>query len=412
MKLKRIAIGYITLMMALTGQLNSGQYEASSVNPILLWNTFLVVAIECNVAVDDSGNVYVMGESSETWGSPIRPFSDSYDAFVAKLDSSGVLQWNTFLGGDGPEMSSGEPLAVDGSGNVYVLGISSATWGSPIRAHSGTGCDAFVAKLDSSGVLQWNTFLGGDAPRGDFGRGIAVDGAGNVCVTGDSYGSWGIPIRPFYVVGNGNNFNGFVAKLDPSGALQWNTFLGGGYGDAGMDIAIGGAGDVYVAGNSASTWGRPIRPYSGAFIGDDDVFVAKLNSSGALQWNTFLGGKGSDEGRAIAIDGSGNVCITGWSAETWGRPIYPYSGKYTNTFTAKLALSGELKWNTFLAGVDDAALGFSIAADISGNVYITGRYGVYYAQQYAFEAKFNSRGVLQWNNIFGDAYSARLGYRR
>jgi hypothetical protein len=411
-QLKRIPFGVgfcLILVLAVNGQSNIGQSKSLSVNPILLWNAFLVVAIECDVAVDGSGNVYVMGDSSATWGSPIRPFSDSGDAFVAKLDSSGALQWNTFLGGDGLDMSSGETLAIDGSGNVYATGTSNSTWGSPIRAHSGTGCDAFVAKLDSSGALLWNTFLGGDTPHGDFGRGIAVDGSGNVCVTGDSYGSWGNPIRPFYVVGNGNNYTGFVAKLDSSGALQWNTFLGGGYGDAGMDIAIGGAGDVYVAGNSASTWGRPIRSYSGAFIGDDDVFVAKLNSSGALQWNTFLGGKGSDEGRAIAIDGSGNVCITGWSAETWGRPICPYSGKYNNTFTAKLASSGALKWNTFLAGVDDSALGFGIAADISGNVYITGRYGVYYAQQYAFEAKLNSRGLLQWNNIFGDAYTHGSG---
>ena len=70
-----------------------------------------------------------------------------------------VLSWNTFLGGSGNDYGNG--IAVDTSGNVYVTGYSYATWGSPVRPYSGGSADAFVAKLNGSGALQWNTFLGG-----------------------------------------------------------------------------------------------------------------------------------------------------------------------------------------------------------------------------------------------------------
>ena len=91
-----------------------------------------------------------------------------------------TLTWNTFLGAGGNDYA--QAIAVDGSGNVYVAGYSSATWGSPVRAF-GTGDDGFVAKLDSSGNLIWNTFLGGARGR-LMSTAIAVDGSGNVYVTG------------------------------------------------------------------------------------------------------------------------------------------------------------------------------------------------------------------------------------
>jgi len=121
---------------------------------------------------------------------PVRPFSGSYVAFAAKLDGSGVLQWNTFLGGS--SYSNGTGIAVDKSGNVYVAGTSYATWGSPVRPFSGSR-DAFAAKLNGSGILQWNTFLGESTLYSsyDSGTGIAVDTSGNVYVAGTSGASWG-----------------------------------------------------------------------------------------------------------------------------------------------------------------------------------------------------------------------------
>ncbi len=94
--------------------------------------------------MDGSGNVYIAGSSYQTWGSPVNPFAGAfgYDAFAAKLNGSGVLQWHTFMGSSTREFCRG--IAVDSSGNVYVVGSSDATWGSPVNAHAGND-DAFAA---------------------------------------------------------------------------------------------------------------------------------------------------------------------------------------------------------------------------------------------------------------------------
>jgi hypothetical protein len=107
-----------------------------------------------------------------------------YDpAYQLTIDPT--LQWHTFMGSSSDDFGRG--IAVDGSGNVYVAGDSDATWGSPVNAHAGDW-DAFVAKLDSSGDRQWNTFMGSSSY--DSGLGITVDGSGNVYVTGQSDATW------------------------------------------------------------------------------------------------------------------------------------------------------------------------------------------------------------------------------
>ena len=377
-----------------------------AIDPVMSWNTFLGSTpddLGQAIAVDTSGNVYVSGSSAATWGTPVRAYSGGNDAFVAKLNSSGVLQWNTFLGA--ATYDSGWGLAVDSDGNVYVTGQSTATWESPIRAFSGVQ-DAFVAKLNSSGVLQWNTFLGG--LKSDAGRGVAEYKHGNVYVTGISDGTWGTPVNPF--VGSGGFSDAFIARLDTSGALQWNTFLGSANDDFGFSIALDTAANIYLTGAGAATWGTPVRP----FTGNSDVFVAKLNYSGGLLWNTFLGGASDDYGWALAIDSIGNIYLTGESSTTWGTPIRAYTGGL-DSFVAKLNNSGALLWNTFL-GSSDADSGAAIAVDSDGDIYVTGSSSATwgtplkpfiggYLQSDAFIAKMNGSGALQWNTFLGSGYT-------
>jgi len=370
------------------------------IDPVLSWNTFLGGSgndVGFGIAVDTSGNVYVAGQSLATWGSPVRPFTGSgyNDAFAAKLNNNGVLQWNTFLGGSKDDLGRG--ITVDTSGNVYVTGWSYATWGSPVRPFTGSGyTDAFAAKLNNSGVLQWSTFLGGSG--NDYSYGIAVDTSGNVYVAGYSYATWGVPIRPFA----GGTDDGFAAKLNGSGTLQWNTFLGGSGWDEGYGIALDTSGNVYVTGESEATWGVPIRPIGGS----RDAFAAKLSVSGVLQWNTFLGSSLDDYGYGIALDTSGNVYVTGKSLATWGSPVRPYTGNY-DAFAAKLNGSGALQWNSFLGG-SNVDYGWGIAVDTSGNVYVAGQsaatwgspVGPFASSSDAFVAKLLNKDVK--NDFNGD----------
>jgi hypothetical protein len=388
------------LISELEVRFEAGSYDSRYplvIDPVLSWNTFLggsEIEYGLGIAVDTSGNVYVTGYSGATWGSPVRPYAGSLDAFAAKLDGSGALQWNTFLGS--ASYDDGWAIAVDTSGNVYVTGTSYATWGSPVRPYSGYYEDAFAAKLNESGVLQWNTFMGGS--ESDYGRGIAVDTNGNVYVTGYSGASWGSPVRPI-----AGAFDAFAAKLNNNGALQWNTFLGSLTSDSGWAIAVDSSGNVYVAGWSGLTWGSPVR----TFAGGRDAFVAKLNGSGALQWNTFLGSSSDDVSNAIAVDTSGNVYVAGYSGASWGSPVRPFGGN-CDAFVAKLNGSGALQWNTFLGG-SDYDFGNAIAVDMSGNVYVAGdspaSWGSpvrpYAGSLDAFAAKLDGSGALQWNAFLG-----------
>jgi hypothetical protein len=298
------------------------------IDPTLAWNTFLGSGSDdygYGIVVDGSGNVYVVGTSSAAWGIPVNAYAGGDDAFVTKLNSSGVRQWHTFLGSGSWDIGKG--IAVDGSGNVYVVGTSHATWGVPVNAFAGGPVDAFTAKLNSNGALQWNTFLG--SQDWDTGSGVTVDGSGNIYVLGSSGATWGIPVSAHA----GGYGDAFAAKLNNSGVRQWNTFLGSGSDDYGNSIAVDGSRNVYVVGISGATWGTPVNAFAG---GKYDAFAAKLNSSGALQWHTFLGSVSEDWGYGISVDGGGSVYIVGDSDATWGTPVNPHAGG-VDAFVAKLA---------------------------------------------------------------------------
>jgi len=346
-----------------------------------------------DIALDSDRNVYLAGYSSASWGSPVGAFNGYLDAYVAKLSSSGGLVWNTFLGSAGTDVATG--LSTNGDAEVYVGGYSSATWGSPVREYT-SGDDAFAARLSSLGELEWNTFLGGSS--NDYGDDIVLDGDENVHVVGSSYATWGSPVR-VYTADN----DCFVAELTSSGELNWNTFLGGSGHDRGNAVALDGDAGVYVAGYSGATWGTPILAHAGG----DDAFAAKLNSSGGLMWNTFLGGTAFDIGTGIAVDNGWRVYVTGTSNRTWGSPVLPFAGS-ADAFVVKLSNSGALTWNSFLGSSADDS-GRSIAVDDSGNSYECGTSSASWGTpvrgfaggQDAQIAELGTSGALIWNTFVG-----------
>ena len=236
-----------------------------------------------------------------------RPLSAQVAFAVGAYDASQplwidpTLTWLTFLGGGGTDTA--DDIAVDANGNVYVVGNSNAAWGSPVRAYTASQ-DAFVAKLDSGGALIWHTFLGGSEV--DRGYDIAVDANGNVYVVGNSNAAWGSPrcarIRQVRM----GTWRNWIQVARPT----WHAFMGGSGLDDSIGVAADGNGNVYVSGKSNATWGTspaPIRPYSAG----EDAYAAKLNSAGARQWLTFLGGSGNETGYDIAVDPNGLVYVAG-----------------------------------------------------------------------------------------------------
>lgn len=367
------------------------------IDPTLTWHTFLGgVGVDqvCSILADASGNLYVGGQSNSTWGSPIRAYTGNRDAFLARLDSTGKVIWNTFLGGKG-EDGCVAGIAMDGNGNIFVGGTSGG-WGQPLRNNSGNW-DAFVAKLDSKGTIIWNTFLGG--PLTDYGDSLGVDRDDNVYIGGTSQTTWGSPVRTF----RGGVWDAFAAKLSSDGALIWNTFVSGPGDDEFKDLAVDGDGNLYEVGLTNASWGSPLREYSGNF----DAFVTRIDKHGALIWNTFLGSAGNDAAYGIALDNSGRVYVVGDSHAPWGSPLRGFSGAL-DTFVGQLDSNGYLLWNTFLGGPGSDG-GNDIHVDDSGRVHVGGNSNASWGNPLrnhsggfdSFAAELNSSGFLIWNTFLG-----------
>ena len=293
--------------------------------------------IVSGIATGPDGSFYVTGKSSSSWGSPLRAYASGDDVFVAKITSSGEIEWLTFLGGSGNDSSAG--ICLDSSGNVYVAGTSSAAWGEPVRAYA-SGNDCFVARLGSTGALSWNTFIGGSGI--DTAGGICASGT-SVFISGSSSAAWGVPVNPF---ASGSDI--FCAMINSSGNVSWSTFAGGTGDDYGKCIATDGT-SLYVGGYSSASWGSPVRGFGS---GSDAVVVKLTQSDGIRSLHTFLGGNGSEYGLGIAAGTEGRIYLTGYGTGSWGNPVRTYSGA-DDGFAACINTSLALSWNTFLGGEGD-----------------------------------------------------------
>ena len=388
--------------------------ETLVIDPLLAWSSYLggsSLDRGNGIAVDGAGDVLVTGETeSSGWvsGGSDTSLGGDTDAFVAKLSSEGAHLWSTYLGGESSEEGYG--IAVDGAGDVLVTGTTqSSDWVSGgFDTSLDGGTDAFAAKLSGAGAHVWSTYLGGGSS--DLGSGIAADGSGNVLVTGYTQSSdWAS--GGFDTSQNGDR-DAFVAKLSGAGAHVWSTYLGGSDGDFGTGIATVGAGDVLVTGYTQSS-GWVSGGFDTSYGGSNDAFVAKLNGAGAHVWSTYLGGGDGDEGHSIAVDGSGDVLVTGETESSgWVSGGFDTSQNgHRDVFVAKLSGVGAHLWSTYLGG-ESSEEGYGIAVDGVGGVLVTGTtYSsdwvsggfdtTYNGDGDTFVAKLSGAGAHEWSTYLG-----------
>ena len=277
------------------------------------------------IALDDSGNVYVTGIA---WG-----YGNDSDYGTVKYNSAGEQQWVARYDGPGHNLDTATAIAVDSAGNVYVTGRSPGL---------GTYYDYATIKYSASGQEEWVARYNGPGNGIDSAYAMAVDGSGNVYVTGISFGS-------------GTDYDATTIKYSPSGEELWVARYNGpgnGY-DAGYAIVLDGSGNVIVTGSSISTT-------------DYDYLTIKYNAAGQQQWVTRYRGpaSGQDEATYITVDRVDNVYVTGYS--TGLGTDYDYA-------TIKYSPSGDEQWVARYNGTGnfgDVASG--VAVDSSGNVYVTG----------------------------------------
>ena len=343
---RRPVSGAFTLLADNSVGFSIGVYDPSRpliIDPTLVYSTYLGGSNQDQInaiAVDSSGAAYLTGVTEST-NYPITPgvFRSTFsNAFVTKLNASGTaLVYSSFLGGSGGASGgdSGLAIAVDASGDAYVVGSSYSTnfpvtagaYQATNKAAAQSGSTGFVVKINPAGTaLLYGTYLGGTLT--DNSTSVAIDSAGDAYVAGFAYSSNFPTTSGAYQTTNKSatdyGWNQFLAKLNPTGsALIYSTYIGGSgdYSSAGnMHVAIDSSGDAYLAGIALSTdfptTAGAYQTTNKANSGHYNITLAKFNSTASsLIYSTYLGGTGSNYGddspNGLAVDSSGNAYFSG-----------------------------------------------------------------------------------------------------
>ena len=349
----------------------------------LLWYTYYIgnnYTMGAGIAIGDSAKVYLVGYTPSisgisTKGAYQTSLAGVDNAYLAKFNPNGTISWATYFGGNNITQATG--ITTDDSENVYISGITTSTKGLASSGEYQTYLrgtqNTFLAKFTPSGNLSWSTYYGGN--NTEVCNGVAADDS-TVYITGWTSSTSGIASSGAYQTSLSGNYDAFLARFTKSGKLSWGTFYGGNGYAIGNGLAIGDSGSIDIVGNTTSDSGITTpNSYQKLYAGGTDVFLAKFTFSGVKRWATYYGGNEADAGYSIVTDGSKNIYLAGNSFSDSGIStccVY----KTTNSggpdaVLAKFTPDGNLSWATYYGGTgSDGA--YSIALDTFGNVYITG----------------------------------------
>jgi len=304
---------------------------------------------------------------------------------------------------------SAGPVAVDGAGNLYVVGQFAGMVdfdpGSGVDNHTSNGdADASLSKFDSSGKFLWAKTWGGS--KRDVAYGVGVDSAGNAYVVGPFRGT--VDFDPDPAITNTHTSNAtsdpvyenniYLSKFAPDGTLQWvrtwgPTYITGSFGAEGYSIAVDGN-YLYVVGDfsgdqtdfnpwGSHDWHTNHLPTSGPIF--FDAFLSKFDLNGNFQWAKTWGGEGYDDGPGVAVDGAHNVYVAGMYASQninfdpaggnggLGHPAHN-SGSQVDVFLSKFDASGNFQWVKTWGGQDTEEATGTVVVDGENNVYVAGRF--------------------------------------
>jgi hypothetical protein len=269
-----------------------------------------------------------------------------------------LLKWYCTWGGE--DRDRGYGVAVDSSGNVYLVGTT--------LSFGAGGWDIVLIKYDGNGMQQWNRTWGGG--NWDYGYGVTVDSSENVYLAGgtESFGVGGLDM--------------VLVKYDGNGVQQWNRTWGGGDHDCGNRVVLDSSENIYLTGVTASF---------GA--GYSDMIMVKYYGNGTQQWNCTWGGDDNDYSNGMAVDSSDNVYLAG-GTESFGAGV-------DDMVLIKYDGNGVQQWNRTWGG-EDTDGGYGITVDSSGDVYFAGRtdsFGVGGSDMVL--VKYDGNGIQQWNRTWG-----------
>lgn len=339
------------------------------------------------ITVDAAGNVYTTGFFTETVDFDPGPgvtnltaFEDE-DAFVCKMDNTGKFLWAKSF--EGTNYQSGLSIAVDAQGNVYTGGIffgrvdfdpgpavfNITTFGNK---------DDYISKLDAQGNFLWAKQIGG--ANNDRLNSITLDNEGNLLVTGYFFGEADFDPGPqVLALNSAGNADIFLLKLNSvTGNFIWVDQIGGPSFDAAYSVKVNAGGNILICGFFFGS--VDFDPGAGDTtlnsVGDDDVFILKLDKDGKYIWVKQMGGSLYDRASSLCFDDSSNILVTGYFDGT--ADFDPGTGVFNITalgkddaFIVKLDSNGIFNWAKALSGTS-LQRPYIIATDVAGYVYTVG----------------------------------------
>lgn len=343
---------------------------------------------------------------------PNSKFSKVQDTYITKISDLSDSTYKMVLIDLGLGLGDdfGISIKTDKVGNIYVLGVFTGigTFHTLEKESMGKK-DIFLAKYDVKGVFQWVQSMGGI--NDDEGKSIDIDSVGNIYITGfyDEFATFGnIKI-------SGKSQEVFLAKCNSLGIFQWVKTAGGDRYDSGYSVALDKLGNVYVTGSFMGSIKFDTLSLSEktSNFPTIDIFVAKYNNSGVIQWVQSVGGDGIDRPQKIAIDNVGDVCITGnFTKKALFGNITKASEGTINVFILKYNAFGKLKWVQTTEAISNTSTHCNATVlDKYGNIYITGDFDALTTfgdktinsngGQDIFVAKCNNAGKWQWVESIG-----------
>ena len=339
------------------------------------------------ISTDNNGNVIHVGNFGGTFdadpgsGTTNLTSSGSNDISISKFDTGGNLIWAKSIGGPLLETVAGLDIASDGS--IYVSGGFQGTVDfdpstGVQNVTSNGGSDLFLLKLDSNGDFQWVYTAG--STQEDFANDAVVDNNDNVYLTGSFRNTvdFDAGLGTSNLTSHGGK-DGYVVKLDPTGAFISNHHLGGTSDIQPYGIIVDISNDIYVVGEYMGTVNLDVAngPQNYTSAGDLDAFLMKLNQGSTFSWAHSLGSATRDQGADLTIDLDNNVIYGGAFSGTVDFDPDPVD---TDIKTAVAGLdialvkfdsNGDYIFSAVAGGNNDDAI-TGISVDGNNNIYASG----------------------------------------
>ena len=321
------------------------------------------------------------------------------DVWLVKTNSIGNLQWQKCFGGTLDDYGFSIQQTTDGG--FILTGYTYSNNGDVSGNHG--NADVWVAKLNTAGILQWQKCFGGLSS--EAGTSIQQTSDGGYVLVGFTFSNNGD------VSGNHGEGDIWVVKLNSSGILQWQKCYGGVSYDECSDIKQTSDGGFILTGRTTSNDGDVSGNHGGSSPNNpptyaaSDYWVIKLNSSGVILWQKCFGGTSDEYSGSVQQTSDGGFILTGYTYSNNGDVSGNHGG--ADIWVAKLNTAGVLQWQKCFGGTSDD-WGSSIKQTNDGGFILTGRtysnngdVSGNHGNADVWVAKLNTAGILQWQKCFG-----------